>query len=714
MARPKPQTEFHVSYGAVTLNNNADALLPVFIAPRYAVHSSIYSNAQFNNGAVYSGSSMTAEWPFATSGAVVDTLSAEVIVTSPTVALSSVTPKATSTGGAVVFSGAVVGSSTVFQDNYSLRIGDQLVIGGSAYSVQSIGQSTDNGSAVLVGGVGMSGGAAYNGVTSAVYVLSATSASASGSAVVTAVAAAGDPGYSATVTLVTGSATNIGTLGATVTPGSLSAGALSAGETFILSCTGGTVGAYDTVYINTEGTPTSGATVVRTSNLIATGSAQVLANYWSAGPSNVLVSANAQCTYANGTYPIVSGGLEVNYRELLTDDVNVLVTGAEASGWVGELTPGNPLGEAYKAAVQTGYNDFFVMATAADTDDAYEAAFAALTNQEQVYQLVPIRQTANVIAAMLGVIAENSKPTVARMKRGWIYSQVKPNTVVLTTTATAADDVVTFTPTEAGSILVGDTVEFPNVGSGVVTEVNTTSGVVTVDEEIGTLSTAAPVIVYRKRNHTQLAQAIAAEAMSYNNSRINYVYAEPNTVATDSFEDARYIIPVLATMRATMAPHAPLTDVPIPGVSIGTGIGFTESDLDLMNNAGVWICYRDGRGEMVTRHAITTGGEGTIAEEDSAVSNGDNIIRTVRNQVSWLRGNCNVTPALIDKLYTTVQAALSAIQGRNYDALIGPQILEVTSVDIKQDPNNTAGVIGRFDIDLPDVYLNGDFTFNLF
>jgi len=246
--------------------------------------------------------------------------------------------------------------------------------------------------------------------------------------------------------------------------------------------------------------------------------------------------------------------------------------------------------------------------------------------------------------------------------------------------------------------------------SGVVKSVSGAN--VTLESSIGAIADTL-VVVTRKLNHTQLAEAIAADARRYDNSRINYVYAEPNTVAGDAFEDARFIIPVLATMRATMAPHAPLTDVPIPGVSIGNGVGFTESDLDLMNDAGVWICYRDGRGEMVTRHAITTGGDGTIAEEDSAVSNGDNIIRTVRNQVSWLRGNCNVTPALIDKIYVTVQAAFTSIKSRNYDALIGPQILEVISVNVQQDPNNTAGVIGKFDLDLPDVYLDGDFTFNL-
>lgn len=215
-----------------------------------------------------------------------------------------------------------------------------------------------------------------------------------------------------------------------------------------------------------------------------------------------------------------------------------------------------------------------------------------------------------------------------------------------------------------------------------------------------------------------VAQTISgAQTMRSGNDypeRINYVFAENNTVAGLPCSNAQYIVPVLATMRANTAPHAPLTDVPIPGVSIADSVGFTEDQYKSMNNAGVWVCFKDERGENVTRHAVTTCVDDTIAMEDSAVSNADNIVRTVRSQVSWLRGNCNVTPALIDKIYANVQAAFNSILARNYSALIGPQILEVKSVKVEQDPNDTAGVIGTFDLDLPDVYLYGDFTFNLF
>ena len=86
----------------------------------------------------------------------------------------------------------------------------------------------------------------------------------------------------------------------------------------------------------------------------------------------------------------------------------------------------------------------------------------------------------------------------------------------------------------------------------------------------------------------------------------------------------------------------------------------------------------------------------------------------MRNAVSFLNGSCNVSPALINKLTVNVIGALDRIISRVYPDIIGPQILSIDGVTIVQDPNNSAGVIGTIDLDLPAPYLEGNFTFNLF
>ncbi len=96
------------------------------------------------------------------------------------------------------------------------------------------------------------------------------------------------------------------------------------------------------------------------------------------------------------------------------------------------------------------------------------------------------------------------------------------------------------------------------------------------------------------------------------------------------------------------------------------------------------------------------------------MSNGDNIVRYVRNAVAFLNGQCNVTDVLVAKIKVNVYNALNRIQSRTYPDIIGPQILSIDGVDIRRDPNHAPAVIGVLDLDLPDVYLEGNFTFNLF
>lgn len=415
----------------------------------------------------------------------------------------------------------------------------------------------------------------------------------------------------------------------------------------VISCSQGSgADVVNMVYLSGSMSVTGGV-LVQTSNFIA-GGVELTGSSYEPGSAGVLVSSGATWKFNSSTnIPVVSGGIQVNYRELLTEGANEVMdaSAAEITDWVGALDPENPLGMCYNAGIQTGYNNFYLVATTSDSDADYNAALDAAGKVEAAYALFPWKQDDIIINHAKAIVTHYSDPKIAQMKRLWIYSQLP---------------------------------------KGAMT-------------------------------NSQYAKAIADEAKSYANHRINYIYAGPNIVAGYDFDDARYIVPVLMAMRGSMAPHAPLTDVPIPGVVFGTDpIGFTDNDYDKMNDGGVWVVYRDSRGESVSRHAITTGGAGTIAEEDSAVSNGDNILRVVRNQISFLRGNCNVTAALIDKIYTNVMHALDSILRRTYDALIGPQIIAIDTVEIQQDPNNTAGVIGTINLDLPDVYLDGKFTFNLF
>jgi hypothetical protein len=416
----------------------------------------------------------------------------------------------------------------------------------------------------------------------------------------------------------------------------------------------------------------------------------------------------------------------------LADEANTLHAGSAAALrlWAGPAIPENPIGMVLAAGAASGATNFYLMSVEDDTDEAYKKALTAAAKIEAAYALVPLRQTPDVIAEAQALLAYYCDPSISQVKRLWVYSQVEQREAILESTpttpvmATLVGGTLTLisgsfdgTGIRRGSQLVFknayiDGTLTPEVTVTVTAKLSNTE--VSVAETGITITTPTYVTAYNALSASEYAEAIAAKARSYDNHRINFVFAENNTVAGYNFSDARYITVVLAAMRSATAPHAPLTDLVIPSTAIADSVGFSEFDYERMNEAGVWICYRNRRNECVSRHAITTGKVGTIAEEDAAVSNGDNILRFVRNSVAFLNGSCNVSPALINKLTVNVVGALDRIISRSYPDVIGPQILSIDGVNIIQDPNNSAGVIGTINLDLPAPYLEGNFTFNLF
>lgn len=755
MARSKPHTNFYINYGPVTPTGNADALIPIFIAPRYGLHGSAYGDGKLET--VYSGATISAAWPDRDANSVVDLAAAEVVFDNPTVAIgnasnapiTSVTASASVSNfyNSVTFSGAVAGSGSILFGGYQLRPGDKIELTSGTdsvvYGVNNVivtgGTATPDVTSANIGS-GITGTASatssYDNETKLVYAIYPTSAGASSMAT-RVVNIAGDPGFppQSSIDFTSGSAVTIGDMGLAVTFTGDDFTAVGTSGVFLASLTPPSETAYNTAVLDNsvESAYRTGATARIYTNNIVSGAAKVDAHYVNVAADSVSISSGAKVAYNNNNYEVVEcSDIYTDYRALLQDDVGEVTTGARSdiATWAGKINPDNPLGMCYGAAANAGTPDFFLLPVAEDTDEAYIEALQIAGKLEAAYALFPLRQTPAVIAAAKNVVAKYSAPSIAQLKRLWLYSQDEQMSEIKlveadTPMASITDDGVL--NLEGGALFTGSAVKS---GTTVVlhsvynpTTQETTDITVTIEEIIDVdsakvtpiVGVAVPAVAsfYNKLTPSKYAEEIAGSAAAQNNVRINYVYAEENTVNGYSFEDARYIVPVLMAMRSAMAPHAPLTDVVIPGVSIGAAVGFTELDYDTMNNAGVWVCYRNNNGENVTLHAVTTGGEGTIAEEDSAVSNGDNIVRFVRNQLSWLKGNCNVSELLIEKVEVDCIDAISRIQARDYGPLIGRQIIEVNGIEVKQDPNNSAGLIGTFDLDLPDVYLDGSFTFNL-
>ena len=761
MASPAPKTNFYVNYGAVQTAVNTDALSPVFIAPRYAIHSSAYANAELvDSDSVsinYSGAAISGlQWP-AYSGGIVDTAGAQLIATNAAVILGSgntaagipVTVGSSTLGGANTLidfgsGGIIQGANTILTLGYQLQAGDRLQIssGGSSVTttVVAVEQSTSAATCQVTSSIATSGAAVFSGdmtrfsgQTDAVYLLTVTEVTSSG-LTANIVGVAGDTGYSDTgvVFAPAGDAVEIGNYHLDLTLSSLG-DAAAANQSYQIYCATQGVGAYTRAVVATPVNLVAGTAQIITGNLV-TSPTPVAESGWSCNSSVINILAEASVVFTDVSLKLAQcGPLYVNYRELISEGANQLISGntATLTAFAGPAVPENPLGMLLAAGAKSGVVDFYLMSVSADTDEAYETALTAAAKVESVYALFPLRQTDAVIAKAQELVAYYSGAAVAQVKRLWLYSQVQQLTPILESTvntpvlAKVSGNVLTLSSGSFDGVALtrGSQVVFTNVyvaGQGLVPTLTLTITAKTSDTtatiaEAG-ISITAPsyATFYNVLTPSEYAAAIAAKARSYDNHRINFIFSEANTVAGAPAADARYITAVLMAMRAATAPHAPLTDLVIPGTSIAESVGFSTTDYETMNNAGVWVCYRNNRDEVVSRHAVTTGKAGTIAEEDSAVSNGDNILRFVRNSIAFLNGSCNVTPALIATISVNVYNAFDRIIGRVYPDLIGSQILSVDGVSIIQDPNNSAGVIGIFDLDLPSPYLEGNFTFNLF
>ena len=771
MAQPAPRTNFYVNYGEVTTTGNTDVLAPVFIAPRYEIHDSIYNdNRLVTSGGeliTYSGASITQAIPWPSyEGGKIDLTTTKLYAEGATVVLgnggTSKTDTAAISGVTIISSSivdfgsgaAIAGADTILTLGYSLRVGDSLRLSsGSAAPVdaQVIGLERETLAGACEIKPAVSGGAAtfahnmssFTGHTDTVYLMTVTNITVpedmtltSGAIISARVGGIqGDTDYTSAVSFIAGgSATTIGNyhLELSLTDAGVSS-IDSANVAYQIYCSPSGTGSITKAEIATQIAFTPDTVEVLTKNLVTTPQA-LTADSWEADAEDGLaIKADAKMRYLGATLKIAAcNDFRIYYRELLADEANVLHAGSEVAlgKRAGPAVPENPLGMVLAAGAKSGATNFYLMSVEDDTDEAYGKALTSAARIESVYALLPLRQTEEVIARAEALLNYYSASAIAQVKRLWLYNQIEPRKAVLESTA---QDPVMATVTSGSLVLIsgsfaktgikkGSQMVFKNayIDGELVPEITftvtakTSDTTATVAETWINITSPTYVTGYNVLTASEYAEAVGAKAKSYDNHRINYIFAESNTVAGYSFDDARYITAVLAAMRSATAPHAPLTDLTIPGTSIADSIGFTETDYETMNDAGVWICYRNRRNEVVSRHAITTGKVGTIAEEDAAVSNGDNILRFVRNAVSFLNGSCNVSPALINKLTVNVIGALDRIISRVYPDIIGPQILSIDGVTIVQDPNNSAGVIGTIDLDLPAPYLEGNFTFNLF
>lgn len=773
---PIPRSSFELQFGVLDAMDQSRGLLPAFIAPRYAVHGTDGVTESADNGYIGTygeASGAVVTWPGrAEADSTVDTAKAAVYAPAPVVTVNHEALSATTESTALnklTFEETVAAGNgetvDVKLNGYSVVAGDKLKItkGGSGERVVTVVDVQASLDPAVVGnaeeltsntGSGtLTTSGTFIGTEECIYLVrvaeiseetevsGASGASGAAGADISSIkfevtAIGGEVGYSATLTFTQASvAQNIGNYGAKMAVDAMTGFALN--DSYVITCSPSQAGARNIVYVNATldaGWASQDLEVfVESGNVIGT-SVEIAKAYVNTTATGVQMMEGAYVQFGGVSYALTADTkLFVSYRELLKSDtyklLDVRTTGT--ADWVGQIVPDNPLGMMYGVANSIAPGSFYLMAVPDSSDESYQTALEYIGTFEEVFAPIPYDQNKVIQSTLVGIVNKYSDPYIAQYKKAWLTALTEESSVVYEKTSngmpllgTVTDSVLTLeAPADvvAGGLKIGDTAILMNVydetlEAYVDREYEITS---IVDSTSVGLSGAADtgrvaqVKFTRELSTSEYAAALAAEARAYNNAWVNLVWCDSLTVLGYSNQPLSLLCCALAALRASLPPHAPLSDVTVPSVEVGNTLMLGDAEYETLNTGGVWVVRPDATGSPVTMHQITTLTDGTIAEEDSVVSNGASIARELRSATKKFRGNVNVSDDLIEQLRADILAVFAQIAGRSYSAIYGPQLEDYEIVELKRDDANKQRLLCKLSGAMPLPLIDSESVFAL-
>lgn len=425
-----------------------------------------------------------------------------------------------------------------------------------------------------------------------------------------------------------------------------------------------------------------------------------------------------------GDNELAYGELYVEYRTLLKNENGLELRtniSKDSLAWAGICDSRNPMGMMFTAASQAADGAFFyLLAIDNESEDSYRKAIEYVGQFEDCYSIISYRQTEAIQKAIIAVIEKYSNPQIARFKRTWlcetedmdlsVYSKLDDGSAL---TVVGLDDGVISITAGAdlykGRVMPGDIAQIGD-RKFIVKEVDSKSSLVLEDYDNSELIG----LVVKFERPSARADKLAEKAAGFNSARVNFVVADGLEFAGEVVSPI-YACAALASQRCALPPHAPMNDMVLPGFTVKGDLGWTDAQYEKLNNSGCWVLYRDIDGRTLTYHQITTLTNGTIAEEDSCVSNADAIVRTLRQSVAYLcGGKGNATEQLLGDIRTELISAFVTLSSEVHPALYGPRIIDWNITNLYIPEGNSRSVVCSCDIDTPQPTQDSVFTFNLF
>lgn len=388
---------------------------------------------------------------------------------------------------------------------------------------------------------------------------------------------------------------------------------------------------------------------------------------------------------------------------------------ADVDEVLGKPCAANPLALACYCALAAGNNTtvYFTGISAEDPDE-YAEAIDLMGRMTNIYSIVPCTEDANIIRACLQMCQTQSEDPESIVRRSLWYGITQDDVPTIwegtasfgmdsstfTGLVTTSTDAYTNTAVREGDKLVLTVAPYTEwdvegvAGEGII-EVDTTPGApATATNQPVKIVRTRPLnrdlvadIIGKRVTQSIHAQGVWADGFRYNGETIaNYAAAA-----------------AAAGMRAYEPCQRPLANLGYGFFTLAESHGFTRSQLKDIGKEGIWIIANNDEGTPINMRAITTAvANNLLKDEESIISNVDNMAVNLRQIGTDLVGCSNISPELLDLLEDQVIAKLDYFSvNRTGSVAIGPQILEYNFNKIYQDPVNLDEVWAEFDVTPP-------------
>jgi len=406
---------------------------------------------------------------------------------------------------------------------------------------------------------------------------------------------------------------------------------------------------------------------------------------------------------------ILSGTISAAYREWVADGVasiNWIASINELEAIPGPLTPDNPLKYAlYKALSNSNGSPVAYTNVQDDTQDGWAEAFGAASGSREVYALAPITQDINILKLAAAAVQQDSNEETCAWKICYLNTAVPDKIqVVGRDTSFDGNSVIALMNTKGlvqitskyqakanaslESVKPGDIVKFYTGFNFTEYVIDSVSGDTFKVQNPPAAGIVVPSIIEIEHTLTKNEQVeyIANIAQSFAHRRVNFIWP-------DAVSEGTYTLPgsmlcaAVAGLASGVLPHQGLTRVAVAGFDglLHTAGYFTETQLNTLAEAGVWIVVRDDDGTIYTRHARTTDATSLTYAEEMITRNVDHISFAIRQLLEPYIGVTNVTDETIGNIRTRLLYYLMHISENSYSA-VGPQLTWYQIIDISQDP----------------------------